>query len=271
MSKFRSVRSATFVAAVALLTVAAIGCGANDSKNSDAHARTDGTAEVAHWSYEGADGPANWGSLDPSFTACADGSAQTPIDIVNPIATDLPDPVFTYSPGTGEITNNGHTIQVNAAPGNSMMVNGKTYQFLQAHFHAPSEHTIAGKSYPAEVHFVHKADDGSLAVVGVMLTVGGADNPAWSSFVKGLPTQVGETKTATFDWLSMYPADHQTIRYDGSLTTPPCSEGVSWLVMSTPVEISDAQLKDFEAAYNGNNRPIEPLNGRSIQIDSTKK
>jgi len=271
MSMFRSARRTAAVASVAFFVVVAGSCGAKTSKLSDADAKLETTEEVAHWSYEGADGPANWGSLDPSFTACADGSAQTPIDILNPVPTDLPDPLFNYVPGKAEITNNGHTIHVGATPGSSMVVNGKTYQFLQAHFHAPSEHTIAGKSYPAEVHFVHKADDGSLAVVGVMLTVGGADNPAWSSFVKGLPTQVGETKTATFDWLSMYPADHQTIRYDGSLTTPPCSEGVSWLVMSTPVEISDAQLKDFEAAYNGNNRPIEPLNGRSLQIDSTKK
>jgi carbonic anhydrase len=254
------------VVAVAIVAVFSIGCSEKSSTPPLSPAKS-----KPHWSYEGADGPANWGSLDPSFATCADGSKQTPIDIVNPVPSDLPDPVFAYVPSGAAIVNNGHTIQADASPGSSMNVGGKPYSLLQLHFHAPSEHTIAGNSYPAEVHFVHVANDGNLAVVGVMLSGGGVDNPAWEPFVKGLTTKEGSTTSEQIDWAALYPTNHQTIRYAGSLTTPPCTEGVNWMLMTTPVQLSDAQISAFKAAYSANNRPIEPLNGRPVVIDSSTK
>lgn len=264
MSKFASIRRALRVACLAVVAVFAIGCSSESSTSSNSSVKSE-----THWSYEGADGPANWGSLNPMFATCADGSSQTPIDIVNPVPSDLPDPVFAYVPSGATIVNNGHTIQADALPGSTMTVDGKSYSLLQFHFYAPSEHTIAGKSYPAEVHFVHKADDGTLAVVGVMLTGGGTDNPAWASFVGGLSTMEGTPTSEQIDWAGLYPTDRQTIRYAGSLTTPPCTEGVNWLLMTTSVQLSDAQIGAFRAAYSGNNRPIEPLNGREVGIDTS--
>lgn len=271
MKNIRNVRRSAAVLALSVFSIVAVSCGGDGFRRSPSVDAMAAAEDVAHWSYEGSTGPDFWGSLDPSFVTCADGSAQTPINIVSPTLTDLPDIQFAYQSGQAEIENNGHTIQANALEGSSITVNGKTYELLQAHFHAPSEHTVNGKSYPAEVHFVHRADDGTLAVIGVLLEVGGADNHAWSPYVNGLPTKEGATTKQQFDWLAMLPTNHQTIRYNGSLTTPPCSEGVSWLLMSTPVSISEWQLKDFQEAYNGNNRPIEPLNGRTVQIDSTTK
>jgi carbonic anhydrase len=257
------------VLVTAVVSMVAIGCGSNSFRSNPEETKLEAQEEAAHWSYEGSTGPSYWGSLDPKFAACADGSAQTPIDIKDPVATDLADLEFAYAKSEAEIFNNGHTIQANASQGSTMTIDGQSYELLQIHFHAPSEHTIGGRSFPAEVHFVHATSDGDLAVVGVMLAGGGAKNTAWSTFVNGLSTKEGSKHHATIDWLSMYPNNHQTIRYAGSLTTPPCTEGVRWFLMTSPVEISDAQLNAFRAAYEGNNRPIEPLDGRTLRIDST--
>lgn len=226
--------------------------------------------EHAHWTYEGEEGPEYWAELDEDYVLCADGSAQTPIDIVDPVSTDLTDPVFSYEVTSAVVINNGHTVQANSAEGNTLTIGDATFPFAQIHFHAPSEHTIDGVQAAAEVHFVHKTEDGKLAVVGVLIEEGDADNTAWAPFVAALDVAEGEERETEIDWLSMLPESRLTIRYSGSLTTPPCTEGVQWLLMSEPVTLSAAQIDAFTAAYEGNFRPVQPLNGRTVEIDSSE-
>ena len=255
-------------ALAAVLVLAAAACGgstASPSASASAAAST-----PAHWTYEGEEGPAHWGELDATYTACADGSAQTPIDIVKPTGKDLPNPEFTYAAGAATIVNNGHTIQAVAADGNTLTVAGVVSTLLQMHFHAPSEHTITGKQFAAEMHFVHKAADGALSVVGVMISEGTADNAAWAPYVDSLTTVKGTDGSATIDWAAMLPAEKLTYRYEGSLTTPPCTEGVHWFLMTTPVALSKAQIAKITAAYDGNFRPVQALNGREVDVDTSK-
>jgi carbonic anhydrase len=244
-------------------TLAGVGCG-DDAVDSV----TSVPEEHLHWSYEGETGPESWGQLDPSYVACADGSAQTPIDIVDPNPVNLADPVFTYTPGIVTIHNNGHTVQADATPGGVLRVDSREFPLVQLHFHAPSEHTINGESVPVEMHFVHKTATDEIAVVGVMVSQSDSDNAAWTPFVDALGVEEGDADVeATFDWRAMLPASGSTIRYAGSLTTPPCTEGVQWFIMADPVELSAAQISAFEAAHLGNNRPVQPLNGRDIELD----
>lgn len=223
----------------------------------------------AHWTYEGEEGPENWGKLDPAYVTCADGSAQTPIDIVSPVEADLANPVIAYTAGSAAVTNNGHTVQLSAAEGSKITVDGADWPLLQIHFHTPSEHTINGKSFAGEVHFVHKNADGALAVLGMMIAEGAADNAAWKPYIDVLGTAEGAEATANVDWAAMLPSNLETFRYSGSLTTPPCTEGVTWLLLENPVELSAAQIKAFEAAYSGNARPVQPLNGREVKADNS--
>ncbi|MGH3028559.1 MAG: carbonic anhydrase family protein, partial [Gaiellaceae bacterium] len=136
------------------------------------------------------------------------------------------------------------------------------------HFHAPSEHVVDGARSPVEAHFVHKTEDEQIAVVGVILTVGESPNEAWQPLVDALDVAESDTVAAELDWEAMLPDDRATIRYEGSLTTPPCTEGVRWLLMQETVSLSDDQLAAFDAAYSGNNRPVQPLNGRAVEIDA---
>jgi carbonic anhydrase len=261
MNECRRRRSVAVLLIAAALT--GVSCG-DDSPDS----ATSVPDERAEWSYEGETGPERWGSLDPSFVACADGSAQTPIDIVNPNPVNLADPAFTYTPGPVTIHNNGHTVQADATPGGAMAIDGGEFPLVQLHYHAPSEHTINGESVPVEMHFVHKTATDEIAVVGVMVSQGDTDNTAWAPFVDALGVEEGDAEVeATFDWRAMLPASSSTIRYAGSLTTPPCTEGVQWFIMADPVELSAAQISAFEAAHLGNNRPVQPLNGRDIEFD----
>jgi carbonic anhydrase len=221
----------------------------------------------AHWSYDGENGPNHWGELDPTYTACADGSIQTPVDVKDTVKADLPDPVISYVTGKAEVVNNGHTIQANASAGNILTLDGVEYPFVQIHFHTPSEHTIAGKHFDAEVHFVHTREDGKIAVVGVMIEKGPTENKAWKPYVDSLGTLEGATSEVEIDWNAMLPAKHDTFRYQGSLTTPPCTEGVSWVLMQNPVQLSETQIKAFQAAYDHNNRPVQSIGSRVIQAD----
>ena len=132
------------------------------------------------------------------------------------------------------------------------------------HFHAPSEHAINGQKFAIEAHFEHKNSDGKLAVVGVMINEGSADNAAWEPFVQSLGTVKGTDGPATLDWGQLLPTSTLTYQYAGSLTTPPCSEGVHWVLMQTPVQLSARQIAVFMAAYNGNNRPIQPVGNREV-------
>ena len=226
---------------------------------------------ASHWSYEGATGPEHWGSLAPEYALCATGRNQSPIDIAGTTSADLPNPVFQYAPTPVEIVNNGHTIQVNYAAGSHLEVDSVRFELAQFHFHAPSEHAIAGKRAAAEMHVVHKAADGALAVVGVLLEEG-EHNARFAPVWDNLPGKPGAAQrfAATIDADDLLPADPRTYRYSGSLTTPPGTEGVRWHLMVEPVRLSKAQIAAFTRVYSGNNRPIQARNGRYVLQDSSR-
>lgn len=244
------------------------GCGGGTPSTSTA-ASHGASTPAAHWSYSDAEGPAHWGELAPAYVACADGSAQAPIDIVHPVGVDLPDPEFHYRSGRAEIVNNGHTIEAVPADGNGVSVNGVAATLRQMHFHAPGEHRIDGARPPAEMHFVHTGADGSLTVVSVMIRKGTVDNAAWAPYIAALRTPPGAQDATTIDWPALLPAGRLTYRYEGSLTTPPCTEGVHWFLMKQPVLLSASQIAAITAAYDGNARPVQPLNGRRVDLDTT--
>lgn len=228
---------------------------------------------TAAWTYTGSTGPSHWGSLDAAYVKCADGSAQTPIDIVKPRRTPLKNLKFNYPATEAGVFNNGHTVEAEPLGGTVpfVTIDGTRYKFLQFHFHAPSEHEINGMHYPVEIHFVHKSDNGTLAVVGVFVR-SGAYNAAWQPFISNMlqATSDPEATTVTdFEWAKLLPSNPLTIRYAGSLTTPPCSEGVKWNLFAAPITMSQTQINTFLEAYSGNNRPVQPLNGRKVVIDNT--
>jgi len=231
---------------------------------------------AASWTYTGATGPSHWGSLDASYATCADGTAQSPINIVKTKNKDLKNLAFSYSAGEAGVFNNGHTVEAEPltapATNSAVSIDGVSYTFAQFHFHAPSEHEINGMHYPVEVHFVNKTTDGKIAVVGVFIKRG-KENAAWKPFTDAMlsATATAEDTKVALDWNRMLPANKTTIRYNGSLTTPGCAEGVKWNVFTTPVEMSDAQINTFLEAYSGNNRPVQPLNSRTVYLDSTPK
>jgi carbonic anhydrase len=228
-------------------------------------------ASSLHWSYDGATGPAEWGTLDSTYAACADGTKQSPIDLSGAKGSDLPDLVFHYEPATGSIVDNGHTIQVDVKAGDTVTTDTGTFTLAQFHFHGPSEHTIAGKSFPLEVHFVHKDAAGKLAVVGVLVAEGAA-NPAFDALIASLPGDANKPTTlaAPIDISAMLPAIQATYRYTGSLTTPPCTEGVSWNVMAQPITMSKAQITALTGAFEEpNNRPTQKLGSRPLLVDTT--
>jgi carbonic anhydrase len=226
--------------------------------------------ELPHWTYEGQEGPDHWGELDPAYTLCATGTHQSPIDVASAQEQDLANIVFHYQPSVENILNNGHTVQVNYDAGSYIELDGVRYDVLQFHYHAPSEHTVNGETFPAELHIVHKNAAGNLAVVGILLKEG-AENSAYQPFLDHLPAQKTEARDTgvKIDAAALLPAVQTTYRYSGSLTTPPCSEGVSWLLMTTPVELSADQLSKLEGLFELNNRPVQPLNDRSLEEDST--
>ncbi|MDD2920727.1 MAG: carbonic anhydrase family protein [Anaerolineales bacterium] len=228
------------------------------------------TPAPAHWTYEGEEGPAHWGEIDPAYATCGAGKSQSPIDISAPAEKDIQNIAFHYQPSEVNILNNGHTVQVNYDSGSYIELDGIRYDVAQFHYHAPSEHAVDGKLFAAELHIVHKSADGKLAVVGLLLQEG-AENAAFAPFINNLPAQKADVTDAgaKINAADLLPATQTTFRYTGSLTTPPCSEGVSWLVMTAPVELSAAQLGALEILFEGNNRPVQALNGRQLVEDST--
>jgi len=224
-----------------------------------------------HWGYSGDEGPAYWGELSPDYALCADGSAQSPIDIRDASALDLVAIDFRYGESANHIFNNGHTIQVNIDAGSAIVYNGITYELLQFHFHSPSEHTIDGMPAPLEIHFVHQdPNSGNLAVVGILLTEGESENEAYAVVFDHLPAQVGEPEAAgePIALAALLPEARTFYTYQGSLTTPPCSEIVRWLLLDTPVELSAQQIAAFTAIYDGNARPVQPLGARDLLLDT---
>jgi carbonic anhydrase len=220
--------------------------------------------EGTHFCYEGDCGPDHWAALNPDWALCGSGKAQSPVDIPSTAPVNSSGLKLNYQPSGLNVVNNGHSIQANLDAGSTLELDGKVYELQQVHMHAQSEHDVAGKPYPAEAHFVHEAADGSRVVVGVFLTLG-AENAAWAPFFANVPAAEGPVTTvagATLKPADMLPAQQTYYRYDGSLTTPACTEGVKWLVMNTPVQVSEAQLASFTQEYHDNFRPVQPLNGR---------
>ena len=232
---------------------------------------------LPHWDYHEL-GPAEWGTLDAQFASCAMGTAQSPIDLRDAVAAPVAALRADFSPAelrivhhehVADILNTGHSVQVNYPDGDTLVVGNDRYALLQYHFHSPSEHHLEGRSYPAEVHFVHRAADGRLAVVGVLIEEGEA-NPAYAPVWENLPPTQGvevHLEHVMVDVDALLPTDHASYRYVGSLTTPPCSEGVTWIVMRTPVTLSAAQVAQLRAVLAGNNRPVQPINGRRVVRD----
>ncbi len=227
-----------------------------------------GAQAQAHWGYEGAEGPEHWGSLDPGFAACSDGREQSPIDLTGAEPGALSEIAFDYAPSPISILNNGHTIQVDYQPGSAIVLDGTRYGLVQFHFHHRSEHTVDGADFPLEMHLVHASADGALAVVGVFLEEGEA-NEALAPVWRGLPAEPGPAAIieGSLDANALLPERRTTWRYAGSLTTPPCTEGVSWLVMTDPVTASSEQIEAFRTLFPVNNRPVQPLNGRRLVTD----
>jgi len=223
------------------------------------------TDDKAHWSYEGHEGPANWGELSQDYSTCKSGKSQSPVNINTSTTVKLADIKFSYSAAPIDVVNNGHTIQMNYAKGSSINVGGKAYNLLQFHFHSPSEHHLNGKPYDMVAHLVHQAADGQLGVIGVLMKVGKA-NPVIASIWKQLPTKAGEHITVkdTLNVADLLPAKQHYFNYSGSLTTPPCSEGVNWMVLQTPVEVSAEQVASFTNIFAKSVRPVQPLNDRTI-------
>jgi carbonic anhydrase len=219
----------------------------------------------SHWSYSGAGGPDEWAKLTPESGACA-GKNQSPINLTGFIKADLKPIHFAYQNGGSEIINNGHTIQINYAAGSSITVDNVQFDLKQFHFHAPSENLIKGKSYPLEGHFVHADKDGNLAVVAVMYKEG-AENKALSGLWSVMPKEANEKAALTtpFAATKLLPVKRSYYRFNGSLTTPPCSEGVRWLVMKNPVSVSKDQIEAFShVLHHPNNRPVQATNARTI-------
>lgn len=229
------------------------------------------TAEAVHWTYEGEEGPEHWGEINPDYAVCGTGKSQSPIDVESAAGDDLTNISFHYAPSEVNILNNGHTVQVNYDAGSYIELDGVRYDVAQFHYHAPSEHAVNGKLFAAELHIVHKNADGGLAVVGILLDEG-AQNDALQPFIENLPAKESEVADAgvKINAADFLPTVQTTYRYSGSLTTPPCSEGVNWLLMTTPVEISAEQLTALKSLFDhGNNRPVQPLNDRPLVEDNT--
>jgi carbonic anhydrase len=223
-------------------------------------------AETLHWGYEGDAGPKSWGKLSPANAMCDLGKNQSPIDIRTPQHTSGNPLRPTYSAKAASIINNGHTVQIDFAPGSSLTVDNTVFELKQVHFHAPSENLIEGRSFAMEGHFVHADAKGNLLVVGLMFDAGDA-NSALARIWPELPAKPGAaTRLATsVNAMEFLPAAMSYYRFSGSLTTPPCSEGVRWLVLKAPVSVSKTQVDAFHrAVHHDNNRPVQPLNGRVI-------
>jgi carbonic anhydrase len=220
----------------------------------------------SHWSYEGEEGPANWASVNVDWAKCGTGNRQSPIDIRDGMKVDLEQIVFDYNPASFSVVDNGHTIQVSVNGGNYITVQNRTYELLQFHFHRPSEERINGKGFEMVVHLVHKDAEGKLAVVAVLLERGKAHNliqTVWNN----LPLEKGDVinPSVVLDMKEILPKRRDYYTYMGSLTTPPCTEGVLWLVMKEPVQASPAQMALFSRLYPLNARPIQSGSGRVIK------
>jgi len=232
----------------------------------------------AHWGYGPDNGPAHWGELSPEWVLCAEGLSQSRIDLTSAVSQPLEPLDINFPAARIEIIhqehvleeiNNGHTIQINYDAGETLMIGSMRYELVQFHFHSPSEHTVNGMHYPMEMHFVHKSADNELAVIGLFISEGAHNRPFEKIWAR-LPGKKGETvhiEDFSLDIDDMLPRNRTSYRYHGSLTTPPCSEGVRWFVLAVPIEFSSDQINAFRKIFQGNNRPVQPTNNRQVKKD----
>jgi carbonic anhydrase len=222
------------------------------------------TASHVEWGYTGANGPDHWSELGRSYAICNGGQQESPIDLAGAIPADLGKLAIAWQLQPLAATNNGHTVQFDAVPGSSFTMAGKTYQLVQFHIHHPGEHLVDGRRFPLEIHFVHRAGDGSFGVIGVLVETGAA-NAALQSLLDTVPV-VADTKRSggQFDLHRLLPLAHGYFRYEGSLTTPPCSESVDWVVMRQLVTASPAQIAQFATIFPFNARPIQAIDRRFL-------
>jgi carbonic anhydrase len=221
-----------------------------------------------HWTYEGEEGPEHWGELGEEYRMCAEGMNQSPIDLVAVVNADLPELVFDYYSTPVDQINNGHTIQQNVMAGSFLRIpaRGMSFELKQFHFHSPSEHKINGQSFAMELHFVHANEEGALGVVGVLIKEG-KEHPVLKQLWSFMPENAGDTSQQPIgiEDTNLLPPTREYFTYGGSLTTPPCSEGVKWIILKTPIEASAEQIAIFKSRVGqATNRPVQPHNARTI-------
>ncbi len=222
------------------------------------------------WSYEGEKGPSHWSALDPDYALCNVGKTQSPVDIGTAVKADLPPLRFAYRQGRLTIINNGYTaVRVDYPPGNGnfLFVGGERYELTQFHFHHPSEDRINGKAFDMVLHLMHQSAGGKVVGVAVPLRIGSA-NPLIDRLWRFMPPHPGNAHSIpgiVLDPSALIPADRAYYRYQGSLTAPPCTEGVTWFVLKTPMEVSEAEIAAFARLYPHDVRPVQPLNGRLVE------
>ena len=245
----------------------------NDAAKEDIAKEEKKSNEVhtAQWSYKGETGPEHWGDINPDYAVCTNGKEQSPINIeTSQVIEDekIADLVINYKPTGFSLSNNGHTIQGNPSTlDNSFVVDNKEYKLAQFHFHTPSEHQFNGQNFDMELHFVHKDANNQLAVLGLMIKEG-ASNPYLEKAWNVIPTEetTEDVKlTEPIDLMSLLPKDKDSFRYNGSLTTPPCSEAVKWIVLEEPIEMSKEQIDKFREIFPDNHRPVQSLNEREVK------
>lgn len=251
-----------FGTAAALCPICLSGAAGEAAKGA---APAHGAGGPVHWDYSGEGGPEHWGEIAPENRVCGLGTEQTPIDLKSALRAELPPVTPDFREMPLKILNNGHTIQVNCAPGSSTVIAGQRYELLQFHFHHPSEHLLEGERQSLELHFVHKSAAGALAVLGVFIRRG-MTNSALAPIFDAMPASEGPEKSlgTTIRPAGLLPMDRRYFRYQGSLTTPPCFEGLTWTVFKQPIEASDAQIRQFAALFSNNARPVLPLHGRYL-------
>lgn len=225
--------------------------------------------DEVHWSYEGEDGPQAWGQLRPEFNLCSMGKRQSPINIEETSTLQGPAEVlqFNYLPSGGTVVNNGHTIQVDLYGDNALTVRGSSYKLLQFHFHTPSEEQVNHRNFSMVAHLVHKNSEGQLAVVSVLLDPGVTNaliNKVWT-YMPLDPHDRVRLPDGIIDMNELLPKDQRYYQFMGSLTTPPCTEGVLWMVFKQPVTVSREQIRLFTQLFPNNARPVQPLNGRAVR------
>lgn len=236
-----------------------------DSQNKEAAAPAAHSAtEHIEWGYVGPNGPDHWSELSEGYSVCSKGQQESPVDLRGAIPADLGALDIKWKPMPIHVTNNGHTVQYDAPGGSSFSMMGNQYSLAQFHIHHPSEHLLNGQRFPLEVHFVHKMPDGRIGVIGVFVKEGAA-NPTLQKLLDSMPANTGGTKDGPqFDPNALLPKGHGFDRYEGSLTTPPCTESVDWVVLRTPISASPAQVQQFAKLFPFNARAIQPLNRRFL-------